>query len=135
MTQLADLSRPIDQKYVEKKPGKGDADYVAHGIIRQYLIGILRQVPQTTILRELYDGEKLTGCLMRMTVTIDGVQTTVEDFGSCENPTASNNGERAKNASSDAFKRCAMGLGNALHLWNDHYFLHTLLSRDAAGSA
>lgn len=130
MTQLAQLAKPIDQRYVEQLPGKANADFVSHGIVEQYLIGILRMVPIQEIRRELYDGEILTGCVLRLTVKIDGEWTYVEEVGAGSNPTDKTNGDRLKSSVSDAYKRCAMRLSSGLALWCDHYFLDKVLERE-----
>ena len=73
----------------------------------------------TQLIKEA-DGT-VTGCIGKLTVTIDGRVTTVSEVGDVEDPSgnapAKNNGARAKDASSDAIKRAAMRLGCGLELW------------------
>lgn len=129
MSQLADLSKPIDARYVEKKPGGYDADYVSHPVIAQYLIGLLGRVPQQEIVREIYDADKLTGVVLRLTLVIDGQTVVIEEVGD-DDGNAKNNGARLKNAVSDAYKRCAMRASCGLSLWaQENYFLDKSLAK------
>jgi hypothetical protein len=65
-----------------------------------------------------------------MTVTVDGTRVSVVEAGECDNPqNKKTNGDRLKNAASDAFKRCAMRLGCGLHLWSDDFFLYGVLQK------
>jgi hypothetical protein len=70
-----------------------------------------------------------------MTVTISGEKVVVEEVGDCEQPhNWDSDGQRLKDAFSDAYKRCAMRLGCGLHLWSqDEYFLHDELTKNSAG--
>lgn len=131
------MSEPIEAEIVDRRmtemvqrfpdhliKSKAGHDYVEHAVVRQRLIHIFGAPPKIEILRELYDGEKLTGIVMRLTVP--GFEP-VEDTGECDNPQSKTNGARAKDASSDAIKRCAMALGVGLHLWaQENYYLDTL---------
>lgn len=132
MSELLRLAKRIDPRYIEKKPGKYEADYVSHGVVEQYLIGILGRVPQQEVVREIYDGEKLTGCILRLTLWIDGEQVRIEEGGAASNPMDETNGDRLKSAISDAYKRAAMRATVALHLWTGDgmYFLDKVLARE-----
>jgi hypothetical protein len=128
--QVVEMSRPFPSKYISDD-GRGN-DYVRHDIVLQRLIQIFGRPPKIEVLRELYDAEKLTGVVMRLTVP--GFDP-VEEAGEADNPQSKTNGARAKDACSDAIKRCAMRLGLGLHLWSQqNYFLHEVLTRDSAGS-
>jgi hypothetical protein len=118
--QVVELARPIPTNYV-RDDGRGNS-YVPHHIITQRLIAIFGTPPQIEVLREIYDAEVLTGVVMRLTVP--GLPP-VEEAGEADNPQSKTNGARAKDACSDAIKRCAMRLGLGLHLWSQgDYFLH-----------
>ena len=41
MSQLTKLAVPFPDKFIETKPGKFSAAYVPHGIVTQFLLGIL----------------------------------------------------------------------------------------------
>lgn len=123
---LIELAKPYPSKFV-KDDGRGNS-YVPHHIVTQRLIQIFGAPPRIEVLREIYDEGKLTGVIMRMTVP--GFDP-VEEAGEADNPQSKTNGARAKDACSDAVKRCAMRLGNGLGLWSQNdYFLYDVLSRD-----
>jgi hypothetical protein len=69
-----------------------------------------------------------------MRATIDGTEHTVTEAGDCENPgNWPHDGARLKDASSDAYKRCAMRLAAVgLHLWagSDFYLFEKLSKVD-----
>jgi hypothetical protein len=118
--QVVELARPFPPKYISDD-GRGNA-YVAHHIVTQRLIAIFGGPPKIEVLREIYDEGRLTGVIMRLT-TPGGF--SVEEAGEADNPQSKTNGARAKDACSDAIKRCAMRLGLGLHLWSQgDYFLH-----------
>lgn len=126
MSELIELTRPFPPNYIKKI---GKEDYVPHGIVEQRLIHIFGRPPKVEVLRELYDEAKLTGVIMRMTVP--GFDP-VEEAGESDNPQSKTNGARAKDACSDAYKRCAMRLGLGLHLWcAEDYFLFDALTKSS----
>ena len=51
-----------------------------------------------------------------MQFVIDGQPVVIDEIGECERP-GPNDGLNAKNATSDAIKRCAMRVGLGLELW------------------
>ncbi len=125
-TVLRDLVKRIPASYVKTKPGGFQADYVSHADIQQILLAKIG--PCTQEVKELiYNAEhQLQGCILRMTYEIDGQTVVIEEAGDVERPGA-NNGANAKNAVSDAVKRCAMRVGVGLHLWSqDNYVLDKL---------
>ena len=133
MTQLSKLATPFSDRFIETKPGKFAASYVPHGIVSQFLLGIVGPYDFAidTLVRDA-DGT-LTGCLCTLTVEIDGRVTSIQEVGECENP---NNwkpaGARLKACASDGIKRCAMRLGLGLHLWHKHdgnYVLADILEK------
>lgn len=124
---VRELARPFPSNYVKEVQG---ADYVPHHIVNQRAIHIFGEPPKVEILREIYDGEKLTGVVMRM--TIFGLWS--EEAGASDNPQSKTNGDRLKDACSDAYKRCAMRLGLGLHLWaQKDYFLFDALTKNGEG--
>ena len=128
-TVLRDLVKRIPQAYVKTKPGGFQADYVSHADIQQILLAKLG--PCTQEVKELiYNAEhQVQGCILRMTYEIDGQTVVIEEAGDVERPGA-NNGANAKNAVSDAVKRCAMRIGVGLHLWSQENYVLDKLAQD-----
>ena len=133
MSQLAKLASPFPDKFIETKPGKFAASYVPHGIVSQFLLGIVgpHDFAIDTLVRDA-DGT-LTGCLCTLTVDVDGRTTSIQEVGECENPNNwKTDGARLKACASDGIKRCAMRLGLGLHLWHKHdgnYVLADILEK------
>jgi hypothetical protein len=144
--QHADLCKPFPPNYIEQDPHT-KASYVAHHIVTQRLltavgpfdlsvVEVLRgQVPGTPPNpRGQSDRAKkgtpdlenvVVGVICRLGCTIDDRYVTVEEVGDCEAPhNWKHDGQRMKDAMSDALKRCAMRLGVGLHLWaQEHFYL------------
>lgn len=134
MTQLAALAQPFPPKFVSQKPGAFSASYVSHDVVTQRLLEIVG--PFSFSLDELIRDKAgdVVGCLATLIVTIDDRTVSITEVGDVEPAGAGkkNDGARAKDALSDAFKRCAMRLGVGLHLWaGDNYYLHTALRKVA----
>jgi len=129
---LRDLVKRIPESYVKTKPGGFQADYVSHADIQQILLAKLGPCQQE-VKELIYNGEgQLQGCILRMTYEIDGKTVVIEEAGDVERP-GGNNGSNAKNAVSDAVKRCAMRVGVGLHLWSqENYVLDKLAQSDSA---
>lgn len=139
-TQLRKLAQPFPDRFINSNPS-GGGSYVAHDVVTQRLLAILGGV-STERVEIIYDdlpaiepnpsasskrakaGHRalphcLVGVVLRMTAEVDGCTTVVEEVGDCEDPyNWPHNGARGKDAFSDAYKRCAMRLGVALHLWS-----------------
>jgi hypothetical protein len=139
--QLTRLAVPFPDSMVQRKPGGAGGDYVTHSTVNQRLLEIVG--PYSFEVFELIRGDfkdmtsVVSGALCRLTVTIDGREVSVVEVGDCENPgNWKTDGQRAKDAASDAFKRCAMRLGLGLHLWvgDRNYFLDRHL-KDAEGGS
>jgi hypothetical protein len=115
-TQLQALAKRIPKSYVKQKPGGFAADYVSHGDIQQMLLAKLGPCSQeiTQIIRNA-EGQ-VQGVVLRMQFVIDGQPVVIDEIGECERP-GPNDGLNAKNATSDAIKRCAMRVGLGLELW------------------
>jgi hypothetical protein len=142
MGELRDLTKlvwPFPAGVVQSNPS-GGGTYVAHPVVEQRLLDVLG--PVDTELVEIVRGhipakppdpkaksqrgrdgtlaivDGVVGVVLRMRVTVDGRQVTVEEVGDCEDPANwPHDGARLKDAFSDAYKRCAMRLGVGLHLW------------------
>mgnify|MGYP001288468592 CR=1 FL=1 len=122
--KLLELLVPFPKDYIKQKPGKIQASYVTHGVVRQRLLDVLGFY-EWTIDREIFNSDgSLTGCVGTLTVFLDGVPLKVQGSGDVEHNQGSN-GANLKHAESDAFKRAAMNLGLGLHLWcDDEYFIY-----------
>ena len=122
--ELIELATPFPDKYIRQKPGKANASYVNHGVIRQRLLDVVGFY-DWSIDREIYQQDgTLTGCIGTLTVRVGGKDIKVQGSGDVEHNQGTN-GANLKHAESDAFKRAAMNLGLGLHLWcGDEYFLY-----------
>ncbi|HEY7823472.1 MAG TPA: Rad52/Rad22 family DNA repair protein [Acidimicrobiia bacterium] len=130
MRQLYELARPFPEQLISKKPGgKFQADYVNHAVVTARLLEIVGPY-QWEIARVITNADGVAvGCIGRLTVTVDGTVSTIEEVGDVER-VGDNSASNLKSASSDAFKRAAMRLGLGLHLWaGDGYFLDRALSK------
>lgn len=142
MTQLHQLSEPFPKEFVKKPPRGKFGSYVPHSTVNERLLAIAG--PFTwEIVREIWGptpevrGKDTTwpardsaviGCVGRLTVTIDDKTVSIEEAGDVEQAAMNEDGRNLKDASSDAFKRCAMRLGLGLHLWSQQdYFLYDYL--------
>lgn len=133
--QLYALSRPFPAKYIQAPaPGKY-GDYVKHSTVTERLLYDLG--PYSFEIIELIrdPDDSVTGCLARLTVFIDDREVTIVEAGDVEHGERHSNGSAAKDAASDALKRCAMRIGIGLHLWsgNDFYLARALRVRDGHG--
>jgi len=129
-TQLQALAKRVPKGYIKQKPGGFAADYVSHGDIQQMLLAKLGPCSQeiTQLIRNA-EGQ-VQGVVLRMVFSIDGQPVVIDEIGECERPGA-NDGLNAKNAVSDAVKRCAMRVGLGLHLWcQETYVLDKALARE-----
>ncbi len=129
MSDLSELAKPFPDRLVKQKPGKFAASYVEHSVIVQRLLEVVG--PFTFTVDELIrdaDGT-VSGCLATLTVEVDGRTVRITEVGDVEHPT-SNAGSNAKNAASDALKRCAARVGLGLHLWSGaNYYLDKALAK------
>lgn len=146
MSQLRKLAERIPDRYVGKSDKGMDA--ADHTVITQMLhlfvpgwsfeiVQVLRsEVPEKTGNNKTWPGGMfVTGCIGRLTVTLDGERVVVDEAGGCELAGMKDgDGERLKHAASDALKRCAMRLGLGLHIWaQDAYFLDRSLDKRDGG--
>lgn len=154
---LAELARPFPDDFVERKDGQ---DYVAHHVVNQRLLSVvgpfdfeLVQVIRGDVEAVAPDPAArsrrgkagtpalhnvVVGGIWRLRATVDGLPVQVEEVGDVGDVwNWQHDGQRLKDAASDALKRCAMRLGLGLHLWaQEHYFLDQQLRaqlRDRGG--
>lgn len=129
MSQLTSLVQAIPKEWINKAPQGKYGEYVPHFVTVQWLlyhvgpygwelVELLRGHSEGTVKNQqvAYD-DVIVGCVYRMTVTIDGRETVIEEPGSCDAYLMDNDGERLKKAASDALKRCAMRVGVAIQMW------------------
>jgi hypothetical protein len=152
-SQLARLAQRFPTDFVQQDPGGND--YVSHENVTQFLLGIVG--PFSFELREIIRGDVpgrppdpkgrstrakegtpdlhqvIVGGVWTLTLTIDGRTVRLEEAGDVEDPhNWRHDGQRLKQAASDAIKRCAMRAGLGLELWaQDKYILDQRL-RDQA---
>lgn len=142
-TQLRKLAEPIPARFVGKDSDGRDAS--DHTVVTQLLhlyapgwsfeiVHVLRSdVPEfkTSKGKVHPGGFFVTGCVGRLTATIDDKAVVIDEAGGCELAAMKDgDGERLKYAASDALKRCSMRLGLGLSLWaGDNYFLHVALDK------
>jgi hypothetical protein len=130
--QLYELSRPFPESLVKQKPGKFAASYVEHSVISQRLLEVVGPYSFTVDKLITNPDGQVSGCFATLECMIDGDFVTITEIGDVEHP-GTNNGSAAKNAASDALKRCAMRLGIGLHLWSqDNYYLDKALGKRIA---
>jgi hypothetical protein len=145
---LHDLAHPFPDSLIRQPaPGK-HGEYIKHSDVTQRMLSIVGfhdfeivelirgyaaevvgrgKTPKTWPAR---DGA-VVGCIATMRITdSEGRTHTVTEIGTEDQPAMQSDSENAKNAASDAYKRCAMRFGLGLHMWSpDSYFLETLLAR------
>lgn len=130
------MAKRIADRFIQRKPGKGDADYVPHPVIRQFLLLVCDDHREAVIREHVTTddkGRQSVACLVRLEVCVDGAwYGPWEEWGESENYSAP-----FKSAHSDAIKRlAAMHLGIGLHLWaQGHYFLDRALADRAIEAA
>lgn len=130
MSDLARLAKPFAKHLVQRAPQGKHGDFVSHSSVNEKLLAVLGPFDFSVgeLIRDK-DGD-VVGCYGTITCTIDGRVTSVTEIGCFDGFEKENDGDRAKKAASDAFKRCAMRLGVGLHLWSqDAYFLFDVLSK------
>jgi hypothetical protein len=118
--QLTRLAKPFPSDLVKKAPQGKYGTYVEHSVYTQKLLAIVGPYSYK-IVQVLYGSgtePQIEGCVAELTVEVDGRTVSVQEAGDCEHPEQKKTeGDRLKDASSDAFKRCCMRLGLGLHLW------------------
>jgi len=148
MSQLRELATPFRGSLVKAPPQGKYGDYVSHSTVNERALSVVG--PHSFEVVELIRGhaeevvvnkgkphekvyparEAVVGCLARLTVSVDGRTESVVEVGDVEGAAAQTDGANAKEASSDAYKRCWMRLGLGLHLWSQgDYFLDKQLDK------
>jgi hypothetical protein len=150
--QLTAMATPFPRSLIKSPaPGK-HGEYVKHSTVTERLlhelggfsfevVEVVRGYAPEIVTRgdnprtyPARDGA-VVGVLGRLSVTVDGVDRTITEVGSEDNPAMGHDGDNLKNATSDALKRCAMRLGVGLHLWSqEFYYLDAQLAKQAQPS-
>ena len=101
---------------------------MSHSTVNEFLLGILGPF-DWQLVQVLHEPDGMvSGAVYRLSTEIDGRKVHVEEVGSIQQGGTKNNGDRMKDAASDALKRCAMRMGLGLHLWSqERYILHATL--------
>lgn len=133
-SQAERLARPIPHRYVSQvDKGSYKANYVGHAVITQIALAVLGPFDFKAGDLILDPDGLVVGIYGTVTAVIDGQVRTVTEIGDVDDDSGkkhTNNGQRAKNAASDALKRCLMRFGLGLDQWTkDGYFLYDELSK------
>ena len=140
------LSKPWNKKLVKSiNKGFGNIDYVEHTQVTQKLIALIPDL-KIHIGEYIYDTVEdmnavqrtfITGVNITMSGTVDDIWVTRDEVGMCDKPffhadanKVHNNGQRAKEAVSDAIKRCAMRFGVGLELYDTDVWLGQFLTSE-----
>jgi len=145
-----ELAAPFSGALVKRAPAGKFGSYVAHSTITERLLSVVGPYSYevTSLIRGWTDEvvinrgkpdervyparEAVVGCIARLEVEIDGRTVAISEVGDVEGAAAQSDGANAKEASSDALKRCAMRIGLGLHLWSQgDYFLDAQLAKAA----
>ena len=134
LKDLKALAKPFTALVKKGSDAGKFGDYVEHSAVNQRLLAHLGPFDQRVV-EVVYDmhpefGQVCTGVILELSLYIDGEQIKIQEVGDVEHPfrKGRTNGDRLKNAISDAIKRCAMRVGLGLHLYaQDDYFLEKLL--------
>lgn len=140
MSELYELSRPFPESMVQKPPKGKFGEYVPHYDVNQRALSIVG--PHSFALEDLIRGHApavgdkfparenaVVGVTASLNVIVDDTHVNIVEVGTADNPAMSTDAENAKNALSDAYKRCWMRVGLGLHLWARNYWLDTQLEK------
>ena len=131
MNQLEALAKPIARRFIKEAPAGKHGSYVSHDVIVQKALAVVG--PHSFEVVELIRGwtdevvinrgkpteriyparEGVVGVLGRLTVLLDDRTVSIQEVGDAEGAAAQSDGQNAKEAASDAYKRCWMRLGSA----------------------
>jgi hypothetical protein len=151
MGELSDLNKlvwPFPKAVIKPPPAGKYGSYVGHDVVEQRLL-IVCGPPRTSLVKEvrgdvpMRKGKPATqnkaavpdkpplndvvcGVVLRMEATIDAEERWAEEAGDTDPHNWEHDGQRMKDAMSDAYKRCALRLGVGLHLRDKdgNYDLH-----------
>ena len=128
-TQLQSLAKRSPKSYIKQKPGGFAADYCSHADVQQMLIAKVGVPPSQEVTQIIRSSEgQAQGVVLRMVFNIDGQTVVIDEIGEVERP-SQNDGLNAKNAVSDAVKRCSMRTGLFLEGWcQETYILDKALA-------
>ena len=150
------LAQPFPDRYIRQAPAGKYGTYVNHADVTQRLISevgffdyevtkiVYGQAPaimgrnDSNQVFEKFPAREgaVVAVLARLTITDRNQRLhSITETGTVDNPAMHHDGESLKNATSDAFKRCAMRLGLGLHLWSvdrgkSTYWLAAQLEKD-----
>ena len=131
---LAELAQPFPPHMVQEYEGRGyQASFVSHADVAQKLLA--QHGPYSwEIIETIRESDgTVSGVVGKLTLEVDGRPVVISEVGEFRAKTHAERSaaDRAKNASSDAFKRAAMRAGVGLHLWCDHtYALDRVLASE-----
>ena len=75
--KLLELLVPFPKDYIKEKPGKAQASYVQHGVVRQRLLDVVGFY-EWQIDREILNSDgSLSGCVGTLTIFLDGIPLKV----------------------------------------------------------
>ena len=128
--QLQALAKRVPPRYIQTKPGGGGRVYVSHSEITQMALSKIGPFDQRIVEVLRNPQGVVDGCVLEVTMNIDGQSVTVQEAGDCERP-SDNMGSNLKMAVSSALCRCFMRVGLGLELWaQEHYVLDRALHTD-----
>lgn len=118
-TTITKLSEEFDRAVIRMKPGSAKRPampYVSHGSVTKRLNNVCPGWSSRVVETHSYlNGNGVLVCAaVLLELTIPGVGSR-QEYGTANQPR--NFGDDAKNAASDALKRCAMRFGVAIDLW------------------
>lgn len=144
---LRELAKPFQERFIKKPPSGKFGTYVSHDVVTQKLLAttgpfdmeLVQEIRGTA--NEIVTEKRtypavenaLVGIWLKCTFHVDGRTVSITEAGDVESPAMKDtDGERAKDAISDAIKRCAMRLGVGLHLWaGEDFVLYDALSKSS----
>ena len=136
MKQLTKLTKPVSPIFHETLPKAGrDLVFVSHANVVQILLANVGPFDFEPVAGSaMFDTEgKLEAEKWRLTVTIDGRETSVVSTGDYDGPKGKGQGFRSQVVEANALRRAASRLGIALELWVDggsnsgKYIIHDFL--------
>jgi Rad52/22 family double-strand break repair protein len=134
---LARLVQPFPSRFVKQPPQGKHGSYVPHDIVNQRALAIvgphgwrvvetIRGWTDEVVVNRGKPNEKVyaarddavVGVLGELTINLPEGVVIIQEPGDAEGAAAQSDGQNAKEAASDAYKRCWMRTGLGLHLWS-----------------